>query len=68
MDQVTTSWQYDQDPRYGWVSIDMNGEKSALIVVHDEDGSHGFNYKDGVMTPTCICNAWDESECACGLY
>lgn len=66
---MKTEYVYDQDPRYGWVHIDMEEKKYGLIVVQDESGiSYGFNYKDGEMTPTCICNAWDESECGCGLY
>ena len=63
---ATVSWQYDQDPRYGWVSIDTERDRgsSTLIIVDN----YGFTYKDGTMTPTCICSAWNESECSCGLY
>ena len=41
---TTVSWQYDQDPRYGWVSIDTEKSLNAktLIVVDN----HGFHYKD----------------------
>ena len=57
--------EYDQDPRYGWASIDLEGAKEALIVVHGERGSHGFMFKDDSMVPTCICSAWNEDECSC---
>lgn len=62
---MKVSYQFDQDPRYGWASIETERGKSCLIVVHDETGSHGFDYADGKMTPACICNAWTESECVC---
>ena len=65
---MKVSYDYDQDPRYGWVSIDIEDSKDPLIIIHDESGSHGFTYNDGEMTPTCICAAWAESECSCGLY
>lgn len=59
------TYDHDQDPRYGWASIMTEGRKEVLIVVHDESGSHGFTFCDGKMTPTCICSAWNESECCC---
>ena len=63
---ATVSWQYDLDPRYGWISIDTErGEGKETLIVVD---NHGFTYKDGKMTPTCICNAYHENECGCGLY
>lgn len=59
--------QYDQDPRYGWASIDLDGATTGLIVVHTERGSFGFNFveRDATMRPTCTCGAWEESECGC---
>jgi hypothetical protein len=61
--------EYDQDPRYGWVSIDIRGDSSVLVVIHSESGgSQGFTYSNGEMTPTCLCTAWSASECSCGLY
>lgn len=68
MTTPTVSWQYDQDPRYGWASINIGDDSEILIVVHDETGSHGFTYANGEMTPTCLCNAWSADECGCGLY
>lgn len=65
---MQVSYEYDQDPRYGWASIDVSDHVEPLIIIHDETGSHGFIYSDGEMKPTCICSAWNESECACGLY
>ncbi len=62
---MKVSYQYDQDPRYGWASIDTEGREDCLVVVHDDRGSHGFTYKDGNMTPACICHAYTASECAC---
>ena len=63
---MTPTYEYDQDPRYGWVNIDMGDKKEGLIVVQDCDGiCYGFTFSDGKMTPTCICSAWSESECAC---
>lgn len=63
---MKVSYEYDQDPRYGWASISVDGEVENLIVVHTEEGgSYGFSFCDGEMTPTCICHAYSESECAC---
>ena len=63
---MKVSFEHDQDPRYGWASIDIEEAKEALIIVHGgEVGSLGFTFKNGEMTPTCICSAWNESECAC---
>lgn len=63
---MKVTFEHDQDPRYGWVSVDIGEKTSALIVVHSEQyGSRGFEFRDGQMTPTCICHAWNEAECAC---
>lgn len=59
------TYEYDQDPRYGWASIDLEGKETGMIVIHASNGSFGFEFSDGVMTPVCICNVWDEGECAC---
>lgn len=64
---MIVSHEYDQDPRYGWASVDLDGQTTGLIVVYDNGRSYGFNYCKGKMTPTCLCNAWNESECSCGL-
>ncbi len=63
---MKVSYEYDQDPRYGWASIDLEDSEAGLIVVSDEfDRCYGFKFFQGVMRPTCICNAWSENECAC---
>lgn len=58
---------YDQDPRYGWASIELDGRSTATIVIHGEEGSRGFEYteKTGEFTPVCICHAYHEYECCC---
>lgn len=61
MTRPTVDYVYDQDPRYGWVSVDTNERKDLLFVVDN----NGFMYKDGEMTPTCICYARSEFECGC---
>ena len=62
---MKVSCEYDQDPRYSWASIDVEGHREPLIVIHCEDGSYGFIFKDGEMLPTCICSARSEYECSC---
>ena len=63
---MNVSFRYDQDPRYGWASVDIGEKTAALIIVHSEKyGSRGFEFRDGEMKPTCICSAWNEGECAC---
>ena len=64
---MKVSFEHDGDPRYGWAGIDLEGETTGLIVIHTQRGSLGFAFseRDGTMVPTCICAAWDESECSC---
>lgn len=63
---MIVSHEHDQDPRYGWASINIGEKKSALIVVHsDEHGSLGFRFEDGEMRPTCICASRTASGCSC---
>ena len=63
---MKVKYEYDQDPRYGWASVDLEEKTSGLIVVHcPEKGSRGFTFDDGKMVPTCICHAWKQSECSC---
>ena len=63
---MKVKYAYDQDPRYGWVNVDIGDEKEVLIIVYsEEDGSRGFTYGNGEMVPTCICSARTASECAC---
>lgn len=59
-------YEYDQDPRYGLVHINMEDNSEGVIVIQDTDGiSHGFSFRDGEMTKTCICSARSASECGC---
>lgn len=62
---MKVSRQYDQDPRYDWASIDLDGATTGLVVIHDAGRSLGFNYHNGEMHPTCICAAWSRDECTC---
>jgi hypothetical protein len=63
---MKVEFEYDQDPRYGWASIDIGEKTNSLIIVHSlEYGSRGFEFRNGKITPTCICSAWNEGECAC---
>ena len=63
---MKVSYEYDQDPRYGWISIDVGDNKETLIVVHGADGgSRGFTFDGENMMQTCICHAYSASECAC---
>lgn len=63
---MKVSYEFDQDPRYGWASIDVEGKEDALIIVHGaEGGSHGFIFRGGEMIPSCFCSARNEGECAC---
>ncbi len=62
---MKVEYAYDQDPRYGWASITIERGTDNLIVIHSEDGSHGFKYHKGEMVPTCTCHAWHSSECCC---
>ena len=64
---MQVSRQYDQDPRYDWASIDLEGATTGLIIIHTSSGSLGyvFSERDETFTPTCICNAWYSHECCC---
>ena len=60
------SYEYDQDPRYGWHRLVLEEGDSKEFILVDEGGLHyGFTFSDGKLEPTCICSAWSESECAC---
>jgi hypothetical protein len=63
---MKVSFEYDQDPRYGWAFIDLGDSSEGLIIIRTDEGSKGFMYTDGEMKPTCICSAWSRNECACG--
>ena len=64
---MKVSYEYDQDPRYGWARVDLDGATTGLIIVQTNSGSLGFNFveRTGEMIPTCICSAWSSSECSC---
>lgn len=62
---MKVSRRYDQDPRYDWADIDLDGATTGLVIIYDNGIAHGFNYCDGEMHPTCICSAWYEGECSC---
>jgi hypothetical protein len=59
------SIEHDQDPRYGWVRVELTGNTAGLIIVDVDNECYGFEFKDGLMTPTCICRARSARECAC---
>lgn len=65
---MKTTWEYDQDPRYGYLRIDTEESHSSgfeLVVTDTSGGTYGFTYSDGKMEPTCICSAWSYGECCC---
>ena len=39
---MKVSYEYDKDPRYGWASIDVSGERHPRIVIHSDSGSRGY--------------------------
>lgn len=62
------SYEYDMDPRYGWVRIGTDLIQETIVVEDKSGMTYGFTYKNGEMTPACICNAYEPSECACPNY
>lgn len=62
---ATVSYQYDMDPRYGWVHVDATGHKSLQFVIMHEGKHYSFDFSNGNMSPRCCCAAWDASECCC---
>ena len=65
--EIKISYLYDQDPRYGWFDVQLPETKNNFeIVVHGfENGSLGFTFDGENFVPTCICSAWNVSECSC---
>ncbi len=67
-------YDYDQDPRYGWyiLKVESGDRRKVEVIVDGEDGgtlaTYLLNTETGEVKPTCMCNAWSESECACGNY
>jgi hypothetical protein len=63
---MKVDYQYDQDPRYGWASIDVSEDKNPLIVIHTASGSKGYTVNsDDELVGTCICHAYYSGECGC---
>ena len=63
---MRVDYQYDQDPRYGWASIDVSEDKNPLIVIHTASGSKGYTVNsDDELEGTCICHAYESHECCC---
>lgn len=62
---MIVSFEYDQDPRYGWARVDLDGQTTGLIIVVDNGKHYAFNFCKGEMKPTCICHAYEPSECGC---
>lgn len=44
-----------------------DNEGFPVLVVEAEYGTFGYdiNTSTGEVTPTCVCSAWNESECCC---
>jgi len=67
-------YDYDQDPRYGWYRLKVEEGDDSLIevIVDGVDGgtlkAYLLNAATGEFKPTCMCNAWNGSECGCGNY
>ena len=62
---MRVSYEYDQDPRYGWVRIESDISSFTVVVEGREGQTHGFQFTGGKMVPTCICSARSEGECGC---
>jgi hypothetical protein len=63
---MIVKYEYDQDPRYGWASIDVTETKNPLIIIHTDGGSKGYTLdENNDLILTCICHASNEDECAC---
>lgn len=65
MTPINASYQFDLDPRYGWVSVTSEDERPISFVIQQGGRSYGYNFKDGNFEPTCICSAWSAGECCC---
>ncbi len=62
------SIEHDQDQRYGWARVELTGGTTELIVIDVDNECYGFTFKEGEMTPACICSAREPSECGCPNY
>ena len=60
---MKSSYEYDMDPRYGWVCIDTEGSSTAFIMINNK--GYSWSEKTNQVVPVCSCNAWEESECCC---
>ncbi len=67
-------YDYDLDPRYGWYRLRLESKDTNKVdlIIDDAGGgtlaTYDLNTETGEITPSCMCNAWSESECACGNY
>lgn len=64
---MRVTYEYDNDPRYGWASVDLEEKTTGLVIVHSNRGSLGFRFNEREMSmePTCICSARRRHECSC---
>jgi hypothetical protein len=61
---TTASYQFDLDPRYGWVAV-MSDEPKIMFVIQTPDGAFGYTFNNGEFTPCCVCHAYEPGECCC---
>ena len=62
---MKVSYEYDQDPRYGWVRVDADISSFTFVVQDRKGETYGFQFSEGKVVPTCICHARSANECAC---
>ena len=64
MEEVKVSYNYDLDPRYGWIHV-YSERESFDIVIQTPNGAFGYTFKNGSFEPYCVCHAYHEGECCC---
>ena len=57
------SYQYDQNPSYGWVDIEDRSAKEITIVINNS--AFAYDTENYTFSPVCICHARHEGECGC---
>lgn len=63
---VSSHYDFDQDPRYGWVKVDAFDHKGPIdIIIQTGEGTYGYSFKNGVFEPFCTCSARSAGECCC---
>lgn len=66
MTGINASYQFDLDPRYGWVSaISEDGDHPIDFVIQQGGRCYGYTFNGGNFEPTCVCSAWSAGECCC---